>query len=212
MSALIDFIAFSKKVHANAVQHGWYDNDVEFGCISSMIHAELSESLEEYRSSKPLLYKCCELHGPYGECTSEDCNLYNDGKCGFLKDKPEGIAVELVDCLLRILDWFGYCGCDYADKIYELSANRAFDKDIVEHYAVDSFPNFIAMQHYYIAKAFMEDTQKYYYSRNLNLMVCFHQISHWLSVNYGPNWVDEVLELKYQFNINRPYRHNNKKC
>jgi len=73
---------FQYYVHKNAVEHGWHDLEPSFGEYISLCHAELSEALEEHRNKSPMIY--------YGE----------DGK-------PDGVAVEMADCILRILDWFG---------------------------------------------------------------------------------------------------------
>ena len=77
---------WAREIHKIAVEHGWWDEERSFGEIVALCHSELSEALEADRR---------------GEELAED----RDGK-------PEGVAVEMADCLIRILDWFGRVGID----------------------------------------------------------------------------------------------------
>ena len=82
-----------KEIHQNAVAHGWWDEERSFGDILALCHSELSEALEQYRDEKPLVY---EVNG-----------------------KPEGIAVEMADAVIRILDWAGKAGVDMEQIILQ---------------------------------------------------------------------------------------------
>ena len=103
----------AKEVHDNAVAHGWWDKPPALPEALCLIHAELSEALEEYRNGAPLVYGTCAL-------AEEDCQYFAicdrvgqpgaegaDGPC-----KPEGIAVELADVILRTLDLMAALGVD----------------------------------------------------------------------------------------------------
>ncbi len=84
----------AKEIYENAKAHGWWDKERSFGDIIALCHSELSEALEEYRNDKPFIY--------YGA-----------------DKKPEGIAVELIDCIIRILDYCGHENID-VDKIMQI--------------------------------------------------------------------------------------------
>lgn len=89
----------AKDIHANAVEHGWWDDERTFGEIIALCHSELSEALEAYRKREPLIW-------------------LNDGK-------PDGIAVEMIDCIIRILD---YLAKEDLDIEYILAVKHAYNQ------------------------------------------------------------------------------------
>lgn len=91
-------------IHQNAKDHGWWDENRSFGDIIALCHSELSESLEEYRRKKPMIYFRVDAYenAAIGDCVEEtDLTLWNGAQ------KLEGIATEMADCIIRILDWAG---------------------------------------------------------------------------------------------------------
>ena len=89
-----------KEIHRNSVEHGWWDDPCCFGEVVALCHSELSEALEEDREGNAVVY-----------CSG---------------GKPEGVAVEMVDCMIRILDWFGYMEID-VEEVLEMKHN--YNKD-----------------------------------------------------------------------------------
>lgn len=114
----------AKEVHENAVAHGWWDEEPSFGDVIALCHSELSEALEEHRDGRPMIYFPCNAGGV---CCEEDGSAHCGSRpydpekpnapCTAQSKKPEGVAVELADCILRILDYCGKAGIDIEDII-----------------------------------------------------------------------------------------------
>lgn len=88
-------------IYKTAEDHGWWEGEVNIPEKLALIHSEVSEALEEYRTGIAL-----------------DVVYTGDGK-GVMKpgDKPEGFGVELADAIIRILDLCGYLQIDMAELI-----------------------------------------------------------------------------------------------
>lgn len=107
-----------KAIHENAVAHGWWEGSRSFPEIIALIHSELSEALEEYRAGRPMLYHICTSSNGEtlalcdADIAKHHCGVVDCVECEDYDVKPEGIAVELADALIRILD---YCGHEHID-------------------------------------------------------------------------------------------------
>lgn len=99
------------RAHQNAVKHGFWENPPEFGTAVALIHSELSEALEEMRAGNkirpgapvPMLYYS---GGGYVASAPTKCCV-----------KPEGVAIELADAVIRIADLCGHMGIDLESAI-----------------------------------------------------------------------------------------------
>lgn len=85
----------TEKAYQNAVSKGWHDTPRQPAELIALMHSELSEALEELRNGRPVQ----EIY-------------YNRGS-----KKPEGVPVELADCVIRIMDFCGLHKIDLAEAI-----------------------------------------------------------------------------------------------
>lgn len=114
---------WAEKIHLNAKVHGWWDEPRGFGEIIALCHSELSEALEEYRNGRPMAYVWQEEDADNLTEIEPDVTKWQPGR------KPEGIAVEMIDCLIRILDWCGRYGIDVdtlLQKKHEYNCTRPY--------------------------------------------------------------------------------------
>jgi hypothetical protein len=103
------------EIHLTALEHGWWETERSFPEVIALIHSELSEALESYRSDEPIIFHCCnESEGCRSKCAPDDLDECPEDvtTCGNYSRKPEGAAVELADTIIRILDWCGHEGID----------------------------------------------------------------------------------------------------
>lgn len=87
--------SIQKEVHALAVKKGWWDRERSLAECLMLVNCELAEAVEEYR-----------VHGI--------------GKPVYkINDKPEGLAVEFADAIIRLLDLAGHYNLDVASALIE---------------------------------------------------------------------------------------------
>lgn len=196
----MDLNEFAKKVHANAVAHGWWDTERDPAEIIALIHSEWSEALEEYRAGRPMVWYAvnadCQMYGDRPVIYSEICET-NNCDAGH---KPEGIAVELIDGCIRILDF------------------AAHEKVSLEFREIEPLQPtlliLIADLHYYTSFALnaIEKSGK---------IIAPSYISVWLGAAVyeafryiRAQWLDpeKIMLEKHKYNKTRPYRHGGKKC
>lgn len=197
---------FAKDVHQNAVAHGFWETDRSFGEIIALCHSEISEALEEYRAGRSMAYVVHTNSNERGEIDfynmiKHETDLAKWGK----KDKPEGIAVELADCVIRCMDWFGRMNMNADDLLEEAKGGERWMDDM-PIFAVGSFGDFIAHLNLDLSLAYRNWCNATgYWSAALRMAVCCNEIFEWAE-REGVD-MHELMRIKHEYNKGRPYKH-----
>lgn len=186
---------WAKEIHENAVKHGWYDKPISQHEYAALFYSEISEAFEEYRNDKPDVYWNCYVTGEMCDPTSEyDCEYYGDESgCNYRKLKPEGIAIELIDLVIRLLDYVG-------EKGYDIDGTQL-------RRVGESMPGFVEMINDLHDLVFL-----FANGGNQQVLVCviIDIISRYCK-SRGLDF-ESLLRLKHEYNKTRPYRHEGKRC
>lgn len=95
----------AERINENARDHGfWPEEGRNMGEMLMLATSELAEALEEHRAVKPAIYF---RHTTDCQATQRGIEETIDQAAGgwcTCDPKPEGIAVEIGDCIIRCLD------------------------------------------------------------------------------------------------------------
>lgn len=218
------------EVHKNAVEHGWWEKPLTFPEIIVMCHSELSEAVEEYRAGRPMLYFVVETDDGKGGTYPA---IRQDIVCleEFAGVKPEGVAAELADCILRILDYMGQVKGDVDGIVRGLQGYAPIQEKKGDG---KQLPDLVAGCHYLLSSAYMshrhaemlgkkKEGKKIQSARTLRpfrtrdferiarekMVGCVLDIMRWVKDN-GVD-MEAVITAKNEYNKAREYRHGGKR-
>lgn len=106
-------------VHAVNGMNGWFEDGRTFGDEIALLHSEVSEALDEFRS-----HGLARYFYPLGNKDAEPrvvLNMYSYPE----GEKPLGVASEAADVLIRLLD---FCWRYDINLIQEVKAKMAYNE------------------------------------------------------------------------------------
>ena len=183
----MDFRTLQKEAHAIAKDHGWWDEERTFGELIALVHSELSEALEAYRENPTM---GTSLHNPPEAGGSTVVGSR------FLV-KPEGVASELADVVIRVADMAEWHRIDLEDLVGQVRNNYPLS---------GSFGTNIAEAHYLLAIAWDEYQIGGRWPHHLGSVTAYILR---MAAHYGID-LDAAIEAKMEYNRSRPYRHGGK--
>ena len=180
-----------KEAYAIANSKGWHDRDdeVTFGDRIALVHSELSEALEAYRE-----------HGlePWG------LYPYIDTPYDEPPPKPEGVAYELADVVIRLSDMAEHYEVDLAQEVGQTGPPNPGMVDGL------TFGGWIAQCHMMVANLYRYSLGTPMWGAPM-LMEVGALIRHVESMADRDGIdLDAAIEAKMEYNRGREYRHGSK--
>ena len=197
------------EVHQNAKNLGWWEKERSAGTIRSLFHCELSEAVEAYRSHEPNHWHQCP-HKRSEACEKmpvHDENLHCEA-CTPAMRKPEGVCVELLDFVIRVLDYLAHKefvfpqSVDTAEKLAARS---------VDDFQSDEYKNVLDLEATDFADVLHDEIALSHLMKNITYLATACGLTFaWVEMRgYDP--VGLMLE-KHNYNKLRSYKHGGKAC
>ena len=202
----------SRMVHQNAVEHGWWDEERSPEEVVALIHSEWSEALEEARAGMPMAYIIANT-GSYRDPEELVVPRSAEGKyiAPWGKEyhgKPEGIAVELIDGCIRILDYMGRMETELSEGGEDSTIESLYNDGNVNR-VPDNVSELIAYLHLYTSQAMA--------GRSFHDLHVPDMFALTGAMAAALSWVKKqgidplaLLQEKHEYNKSRPYKHGKK--
>ncbi len=194
-----DLPSLIKRVHDNAVKHGWHDQKRSEEHWLMMIVTEIAELVEadrKHRYAKPFvigIYQSNQkIYTEFGECGEEQFQRFFEA---YIKDTVQD---ELADVCIRIFDMFGeldYKPNNLCFLDFSVEPNHYFAKESITE------------QCYTILKELFTYSQEFHTTAE-NLVFCLCRCREFACAhNIDLDW---HIEQKMRYNELRPYKHGGK--
>lgn len=210
---MVNFDTLAEIAYKTAIEKGWYANSEKvrpIGEVVALFHSEVAEATEELRKSDVDGTKIYYIDPNASPIIVYDQNRRNDplGACTPPKLKPEGVAVELADLLIRLGDYCGSKGIERLVQNYLVTS--VFAKDEMT-YPLDMMAKLHGTIHgFYLTS--LRPTYEVGGSEDGAVAFKAAQLyaqTFGVCVHFG--WdLDHAIELKLAYNKTRPWRHNGK--
>lgn len=212
----MSLVQVAREIHKNAVDHGWWEGERDIDEIYALIHSEWSEALEEARAGRDDVWFECNEGLVCDKAGRKECGWYEpEIVCDYRGKKPEGICVELIDGVIRILDYIGYKFEDIKngdltidDYLYQVCMRG--DEDTRDEWAEEmqdeSVGSLVVKLHREIANAWSKvQIFDWYLGDQMTAVLMV-----WLWIKGRGLDPMQLLIEKHEYNVTRPYKHGKK--
>lgn len=182
----------SKRIHDNAVKHGfWVERPSGEHCLMLVI-TEIAEMVEADRKGNIAVIKHIRKQNNLAAAQKvhmvDEVDNAPDFNAAFIENIKDTMEDEMADVAIRLLDLAGELGMDF-DKLNEMRYHRAFDRFTFTENA------------FALCKGLSRDNINIFKRIQFGL----HYITGWAK-SQGVN-LDWHIEAKMRFNATRPMKH-----